>query len=92
MVLFPATLLSRSWETFGLFCLKKTQPSRLQRAKSLPFYGFVFVESNASTKENVKDNARSGIMMRVHVNIQITPIEYCVMKAGNVRAENIVQC
>ena len=92
MVLFPATVLCRSWKTFGLFCLKKKQLSRFQRAKSLPFYGFVLVESNASTEENLKENARSEILMRVHFINQITPFDYCLMEAENGRAENNVQC
>ena len=91
MVLFPATVFSRSWETFGLFCLKKKQLSGLQRAKSLPFYGFVFVDCNPSTEGNLKDNARSEILMPVHVFNQITPIDYCLMKVENGRAENNVQ-
>ena len=81
MILFPARVFSRSWETFGLFCLKKKQISGLQRAKSLPFFGFVFVESNPTTEENLKDNARSETLMRVHVFNQITPFDYCLMKA-----------
>ena len=91
MVLLPPRVLSRSWGTFGLFCLKKKQLSGLQRAKSLPFYGFVFVESNAFTEENLKNNARSEILMPVHVFNQITPFDYCLMKAENGRAENNVQ-
>ena len=91
MVLFSATVFSRSWATFGLFCLKKKQISGLQRAKSLPFYGFIFVDCNPSTEENLKDNARSETLMRVHVFNQITPFDYCLMKAENVRVENNVQ-
>ena len=79
MVLFPATVEGRSWETFGLFRLKKKQLNGLQRAKSLPFYGFVFVESKPSREENLKDNAKSEILMRVHVIIQKTPFDYCLM-------------
>ena len=92
MVLFPATVFSRSWETFGPFCWKKKQISGLQRAKSLPFYGFVFVESNAYTEENLKDNARSKILMRMHVFNQITPFDYSLTISENGRAENNVQC
>ena len=79
MVLFPATVEGRSWEISGLFCLKKNQLSGLQRAKSLPFYGFLFVESNPSAEENLKDNAQSEILMQVHVIIQKTPFDYCLM-------------
>ena len=91
MVLFPATIFSRIWENFEPFCPKKKQLSGLQRAKSLPFYGFVFVESNPSTEEKLKDNARSEILMPVHVFNQITPFDYCLMKAEYGGVENKVQ-